>query len=106
MPPRTKPTPKPYGPKPRTRPRPPTKICHAGHRQSQRWKPDHGCLQCQLAQLERERADLGAADRLRWQQELGPPPAELSIPTGDGSVVTYGLPRGMRRGLARRPLRR
>lgn len=101
-------TPKKAGPKPRTVPKKPLKLCAKGHRQSQRWKPEEGCTRCQLDEIDRRRAEGAVAERTRWVEELGPPPEELTIRCGDGGLVVAKIPRGLRRrpGLAHRARRR
>lgn len=92
------------GPKPRTVPRAATKVCDAGHRQGLRWKPGDFCGPCHRAAYLAEQAERAIAEREGWAAVLGPPPAAMTIRCGDGSTITYTIPRGM--GPARKRRRR
>lgn len=103
MKPTTKP-PRKTGPKPRTTPRPATKVCDAGHRQGPRWKAGSYCHECWMAQKAIDDAEQARIDREGWAAVLGPPPAELTMRCGDGTVIVHKIPRGM--GPARKTRRR
>jgi hypothetical protein len=89
--------PKDYGPKPRTIPKRAVKVCPAGHRQTARWRPGDACLRCERDRLEAIRSYDAATERRRWEAELGPPPAVMTIRTGDGKTITHRIPKGMAR---------
>lgn len=80
---------KPAGPKPRTIPKAAVKVCDAGHRQGPRYKPGGYCGACSLAKREADRAEALRNDPI-------PIPEEMTMRCGDGTVITYRIPRGMR----------
>lgn len=85
------------GPKPRTLPKRAVRVCAEGHRQSQRWKPADGCTKCATERDAVRRAANAVEERRRWQEELGPAPAELTIACGDGGLVVFSAVPGRRR---------
>jgi hypothetical protein len=75
---------------PRTVPKVARPSCDRGHVQTRGWKGP-SCRQC-IREDEHRRSAAGAVEeRLRWAEELGPPPAELVIRDHSGRVVTRAV---------------
>jgi hypothetical protein len=78
------------GPKPRTIPKTAVKVCEAGHRVAARWKPGDFCGPCFRAKREADEIEALRNDPI-------PIPDDMVMRCGDGSVITYRIPRGLRR---------
>ena len=86
------------GPKPRTIPKAAPRFCGGGHRMSTAWKVGQPCWQCDQAERARALADpaVARAQREAAMAEIGPIPDEMTMRCGDGTVISYRIPRGLR----------
>lgn len=84
------------GPKPRTVPRAATKVCEAGHKVGDRWRPGDFCGPCYQAKHLADQAEAARLERIGWQAGIGPIPDSLVMRAGTGEVITCSIPKHLR----------
>lgn len=88
------------GPRPRTEPKSPVRLCAGGHRQSSRWKRGDPCLTCKRAEQVQFDREAAIREREVWSM-LNPSPAYLTMRVVDtGRLIVHAIPKHLMR---RRP---
>lgn len=95
--PRTTNPPKQAGPKPRTVARRPARLCDLGHKVGPKWKSGDWCPECYKIRKAEADAAKAKAEKEGWAAVIGEPPEDMTMRCGDDTVITFSIPRNLRR---------